>query len=81
MKGFVATAVCIGLCACASQPKEISATPTSVSYEYESGDIADPTHKAQKYCAQQGGVAKLQNVGKADGNAVAIFECETAISR
>ena len=78
---LTAAAISVGLCACASEPREISATPTSVSYEYSSGDLADPSRKAEKYCERQGGVAKLNNVGKADGNSVAMFECEASISR
>ena len=58
-----------------SAPKPFNATPQGISYEYEGDQIGAATQKATNYCAGQGKVAHLSNVGQQSDKNIATFTC------
>jgi hypothetical protein len=73
--GPVMAAAALLLVACHSAPKPFNATPQGVSYEFEGDQIGAATQQATNYCANQGRVAHLANVGKESDKNIATFTC------
>jgi hypothetical protein len=48
--------------ACSNQPRTVSATPPTVSYEVQGNDLSQANASASRYCAQYGMAPQLQSI-------------------
>jgi hypothetical protein len=69
-------AACAALAACANQPRQVNATPPSVSYQVPHNNVAATNAEAQNYCAQYGRAAQYQGVEAAATGTVAVYTCD-----
>jgi uncharacterized lipoprotein YajG len=63
------------LAACTSEPKVVNSTPPGVSYRFSGDNVAEANARADRYCAQYGKRARLQNVNRGSSDSVASYEC------
>jgi hypothetical protein len=52
-----------------------SATPASITIEFEEAELAKAQGRADAHCRQYSRTARMQTVSPADGDSVAVFNC------
>jgi hypothetical protein len=76
MATMAAVVMLVSLQGCSSDPDRISATPDSVSYQYDGDDLTRVNAKASEYCNGVGKAVALRNVSHVEDRNVAIFDCQ-----
>jgi hypothetical protein len=66
--------------ACANEPREVSATAPSVSYQVTGNDLSHSNASAARYCQQYGAAARLQGVQPSGSGSVTTYACDGAAS-
>jgi hypothetical protein len=61
--------------ACSSEPRVASATPPGVSYRFTGDNMSEANLRANRYCAQYGKRAVLEDVTRGSTDNVAAYQC------
>ncbi len=77
MRATMTLVIAVGsLVGCASQqPREVNATPPTVSYQVSGNDISQANAQADRYCAQYGMFSNLQSLQPNGSQSLATYSC------
>jgi hypothetical protein len=75
MRYLVLPFVAAVLAGCASEPRVVNSTPPGVSYRFSGDNVASANQQANRYCAQYGKRAMLQNVTRGTSDNIAVYQC------
>jgi hypothetical protein len=77
MRVTLTVVIAVGsLVGCAyQQPREVNATPPTVSYQVSGNDISQANAQADRYCAQYGMFSNLQSLQPNGSQSLATYSC------
>ena len=77
MRATMTLVIAVGsLFGCAyQQPREVNATPPTVSYQVSGNDISQANAQADRYCAQYGMFSNLQSLQPNGSQSLATYSC------